>query len=249
MSEQEKTVITQQYMDGFQCIGDRCENNCCHGWNVDLDKNSYVWMKKKFQNAPKELKRFKQFVKVKDKNNKRFHASILIKADQSCPYLEDNGLCEIHKRFGETRLSHVCRSYPRRFYHDHGQIELSGSLSCPEVARRALLNKDATALTSIPFARIQKLTDFYDQWANLDSEHYTLHREPIRQIMMLIAAAEGYSIEERLNLIIHFASNLDPFIYKGCPAFPDQKLQEALLFDSCTVFGTCATARHVARPS
>ena len=29
------------YYSGFRCIADKCKNNCCIGWEIDIDKESY----------------------------------------------------------------------------------------------------------------------------------------------------------------------------------------------------------------
>ena len=36
-----QTRLTPRYYQQFQCIGDRCENNCCQGWSISIDKASY----------------------------------------------------------------------------------------------------------------------------------------------------------------------------------------------------------------
>ena len=35
------TLVTPRYYQDFQCIGDKCEDNCCHGWTISIDKKTY----------------------------------------------------------------------------------------------------------------------------------------------------------------------------------------------------------------
>jgi lysine-N-methylase len=52
----------------------------------------------------------------------------------------DNGLCSIQAELGESYLSPTCATYPRNINEVNGQQEASAVLSCPEVARLAILN-------------------------------------------------------------------------------------------------------------
>ena len=59
-----------------------------------------------------------------------------------CPFLDTDGLCEIHKQLGEAATSLTCREHPR-FTEDYGPFrEITLSASCPE-ANRLLLASDA----------------------------------------------------------------------------------------------------------
>ena len=35
------TEFIPEYYRQFQCIGGACEDTCCQGWTVDVDKTSY----------------------------------------------------------------------------------------------------------------------------------------------------------------------------------------------------------------
>ncbi len=36
-----KRVKAMSYIKSFNCIGGRCPDNCCIGWDVDIDKKTY----------------------------------------------------------------------------------------------------------------------------------------------------------------------------------------------------------------
>ena len=48
----EKPVILDHlrphYAKNFHCIGTRCQDNCCRGWNVFIDKSTY----QRYQSLP-----------------------------------------------------------------------------------------------------------------------------------------------------------------------------------------------------
>ena len=36
-----RTILQPQYVAKFQCIGPACEDSCCIGWRVQIDKDTY----------------------------------------------------------------------------------------------------------------------------------------------------------------------------------------------------------------
>ena len=34
-------VIVPEYYKEFKCIASKCKNNCCIGWEIDIDKDTY----------------------------------------------------------------------------------------------------------------------------------------------------------------------------------------------------------------
>lgn len=111
--------------DSFKCIADKCRFTCCSGWDINIDINTYEkWNKEnnKFNNMLNKL----NFV---DENN------IIVnkKISDSCPFLDDTGLCNIVKNNGDEYLSLTCKTFPRIENLFDGIKELTLSCSCPEV--------------------------------------------------------------------------------------------------------------------
>lgn len=135
-------VLIPTYMKSFSCIGSACEDSCCVGWRVTLDKDTY----NKYKNVKhpvlttklnKSMKRNKQSG-AKDNT----YASFIMDDRGRCPMLEENGLCGIQAALGEDMLSRTCSTYPRVINKVGSSFEISAKLSCPEVARLALLNPE-----------------------------------------------------------------------------------------------------------
>jgi lysine-N-methylase len=59
------------------------------------------------------------------------------RADGSCVFLDGNGLCKIHARFGEAAKPLACRVYPYAFHPAGDQIVVSLRFSCPSVVASA----------------------------------------------------------------------------------------------------------------
>lgn len=123
----------------FKCIGDKCEDNCCHGWRVTIDKKTY----KAYKNVKdKQVSKYisSNIVLNNDPTTKFDYSFIRNNQDGKCPFLNEQGLCYIHGNLGEKYLSNTCSTYPR-FYNLVGDImEHSLYVSCPEVVRILLFD-------------------------------------------------------------------------------------------------------------
>ncbi len=138
-----------KYLESFKCIGGACEDNCCIGWDVDIDQASY----KKYQKIKEATLSpiIKRYV-YQNPNCFRLeidYGKVELKADKRCPFLNASDLCEIHARLGESMLSNVCQLFPRIINRINGQYELSATPSCPEVARKLLFSEDALLVQEI----------------------------------------------------------------------------------------------------
>lgn len=116
---------TPDYFDEFKCSADRCQDTCCAGWQIVIDKETlekykklkgdYIW--KVMTCVDWETGTFRQ------DNAKR------------CAFLNEQNLCELYKNAGEESLCKTCRDYPRHIEEFEGVREITLSISCPEVAR------------------------------------------------------------------------------------------------------------------
>ena len=123
--------------ESFQCIAEACEDTCCEGWGISVDKATF----EKYQGQPDgDLGvKLQQLVRIQNPNNDLAYASIQL-TDGRCPFFEDS-LCSIQKQLGKDYLGHACASYPRILNTFDGQPERSLDLSCPEAARLVLLDR------------------------------------------------------------------------------------------------------------
>ncbi len=143
-----------EYFGDFKCIGGDCKFTCCAGWRIDWSEEEI----NKVKNAPgcsEELRALVEssFSPFEDKK------SYLVKLGDSkrCPFLTEESLCRIQKELGAEYLSHTCSSYPRKYCQildprtgEPIYFNRSCALSCPEVARRLVLDKKAMNLINVP---------------------------------------------------------------------------------------------------
>ncbi|PKU53610.1 MULTISPECIES: flagellin lysine-N-methylase [Lysinibacillus] len=136
-----RPILVPEYIQDFSCIGSACEDTCCAGWNITVEKKTYQTYRKVRQPemAEKLLKYVKRNRKGHDDSN---YAKFILDDNKNCHMMLEDGLCSIHKELGEEFLCNTCAVYPRFLTSVGNVTEKSLTLSCPEAARIVLLRKD-----------------------------------------------------------------------------------------------------------
>lgn len=137
----QRKLLIPQYMNDFKCIGSKCEDTCCVGWGVNIDKKTYQnYRSCNNQNLKNSLK--ESVKRNRSDSSQHSYAKIKLNKDKSCPFLDDKKLCSIQCSLGEEYLSLTCTTYPRVSNKINNALEKSATMSCPEAARFALLNPE-----------------------------------------------------------------------------------------------------------
>lgn len=131
--------LIPQYVKDFACIGGACEDTCCAGWKVTVDKKSYQLYKKVKEPNLKELLA-KNISRERANPSEWSYAKIKMDDENNCTFLTEDGWCRIHSELGEEALCHTCKVYPRMAKQFTDRAEMSLTPSCPEAARKMLLN-------------------------------------------------------------------------------------------------------------
>ena len=130
-------LLQPRYADSFRCVGPDCEDSCCQGLGVYVDKAAY----KKYRATPSLRGLASQHIAINTDSPDNFkHARIKFKSDNVCPFLDSDKLCIIQKEHGADFLSKTCSRYPRALARFDGSMQKALYLSCPEAARLVLLN-------------------------------------------------------------------------------------------------------------
>jgi len=135
-------LIQPHFGTQFHCLGDACPEDCCTGWTVSVDQASFESYKK--SQHVKLKTRFQSMVHIGQEGSSKQAFGIIAKdpSTNACCFLEDR-LCAIQKTQGSDKLSHTCFTFPRSHRKIDQFTEQAFTLSCPEVARLALLKKNA----------------------------------------------------------------------------------------------------------
>lgn len=207
MVKEQKQTLIPQYMNQFSCIGSKCEDTCCNGWTVNIDKNTYKKYKKLGQH---ELRNeIESSVKRNKKNSSEGHYAEFILNNKGCPLQSEEGWCRIHSELGENYLSDTCAIYPRMFNEVDNIVEMGGTLSCPEITRLALFNQKGIEFDIVHLE--DKSRGFGKHNINTNNENYKLFWE-IRSFTIFILQDRRYGIEDRLINLGMWISKLNEII-------------------------------------
>ena len=128
------------FYDDFVCIASECTDNCCIGWEIDIDPASM----KRFSCACGEFgDRLRSAIhKGEDGVN-----TFAFGEGERCALLREDGLCELILNMGEDSLCDICALHPRFFGWYNGLKEGGLGLCCEEVCR--LMFSDSAPLTFV----------------------------------------------------------------------------------------------------
>ncbi len=209
MSQRVYEVLMPTYLKQFSCIGPACEETCCKGWNIEVDKKTF----KSYRNCKvgtlcKDINL--HIKRNKHSTNDHNYASIKLK-DGTCPMLGEDMLCRIHKEMGEKQLSSTCYFYPKLFKQVDNRVEAVLSPSCPEVGRIMLFDSEPMAFVSeqvtferdVPFTYIVGGVGDFDP--ETDLKHYLWE---LRIFTISLLQDRRYTLDERMILLGYFINKL-----------------------------------------
>ncbi|AWX58586.1 lysine-N-methylase [Brevibacillus brevis] len=208
-------MLVPKYLEQFQCIGSSCEDTCCKGWSVPIDKSTYKKYKKvKDTQLAKKLDA--EITRNRSTPSDSHYASILLSGCQSCSMLSPEGLCEIQLKLGEDYLSTTCSAYPRVTNIINGSFEQSASMSCPEAARLALLNPEPMEFFQVPSKSREKYS--FQSQLNPDSltpDHIQFYFWDLRIFSIELIQNRQYTITDRILMLGLFYQNVQETIDNG----------------------------------
>lgn len=182
----------------FSCTGSQCEDSCCIGWRVHLDKKTYHYYK---QNQHKALRKlFELSVKRSETKGDDKHFGVISMSERGrCAFLDQDNLCLIHKNLGHQALSKVCATFPRRANQLGTQLEYSLSISCPEAARLILLNHQPMGFVQTDID--PSLDNISSLAGSLNNDAALMQLNDLRALIIGILQCRNLTIDARLILI------------------------------------------------
>ncbi|MGY0216845.1 flagellin lysine-N-methylase [Endozoicomonadaceae bacterium StTr2] len=195
MTASQQAVLYPKFYQDFSCIGPECEHHCCQNWLITIDRKTYKAYKKSKDLVLRDITENRM---SRPRNQTDGHyRRIDLKEDGSCPLQNKDGSCYIHSNHGPKMLSRTCQTYPRIVTRLVDRMEPTLTLSCPEAARKVLLDPSAMMFDAggvlsgnMPFTRVDEVPGQFDL---------------IRQTAFQAVLGEKESPDERLfNLGILF---------------------------------------------
>ena len=125
------------YYDSFTCTADKCTDNCCIGWEIDIDEYSDAV----YSSVEGEFGEF-----LNDHIDRNTDVPFFkLDKNERCSFLDENNLCRIITNMGEDYLCDICHMHPR-FCNYFGEFKTMGvGLCCEEAARIIIENDEITS--------------------------------------------------------------------------------------------------------
>ena len=197
--------------DAFRCIGAACEDTCCGGWGVTIDRQTY----EKYQSCsdPEMGPLLRQFMTIDAAKGTEHDFVRIGLTGNYCPFLAE-GLCSVQLKLGESYLSNTCASYPRVIAVIDGTEERVLHLSCPEAARLVLLNHG-------PIEWSERAVDgkaptlgalvLDSQRANRAGTPYPYFQE-VRELFLQVLQVKDYARWQRLEILGQLAEEFNAIL-------------------------------------
>ncbi len=146
--------LKPSFYNDFKCIADKCTDNCCIGWEIDIDDETL----RKYNSLETEFgKIIREKITVSDDGSNCFK----LYDNDRCPFLNDRNLCDIIINCGENGICDICTEHPR-FYNCYPDVtEIGLGLSCEETCR--LLIRRGFILTEQQTRDVVELTPSEEQ--------------------------------------------------------------------------------------
>lgn len=215
-AEEPQPNLTMRYMNRFSCIGPACEDTCCAGWRIDVDKAHYerLLMTATFSSRPL-ASRMRAAIRVVPPAKKKERERYMLKLHDNgdCVFLDEQGLCEVHKNFGIGALWDVCAFYPRKLKWIGKTLELSATGSCPEVARQLLCHEDGAELEAIDLSRLERHV-MQDGLDPRDTRPFFRAYLRLREFMLELFGDRTVTLDQKYFLMTWFSKRANEVLKK-----------------------------------
>ncbi len=181
--------IMPSYCASFRCSADKCSDNCCIGWEIDIDEKTAEFYSQAKGGFGERLRQ----------NITQGDCSSFILKGERCPFLNEKNLCDIIINLGEENLCQICSDHPR-YYEWFGEIKECGVGLCCEEAAKLILTAEKTlefTVSEIP----------YEEGDELDEGLFSLLYEA-REVIFSLLMNEGKDIKERVAKVLSFAEQV-----------------------------------------
>ncbi len=209
------------YYKKFHCIGSACTDNCCIGWEIDIDDKTDQY----YQNV---VGPFGDRLRSSIADGEEPH---FILKHERCPFLNKDNLCDIIITLGEDKLCNICTEHPRFYEWFDGLTEQGVGLCCEEASRLLFESEEPIAFET------------YETQENDDCGTYDVALFDAliqaRETAFLLVQNRDISIQKRIGLVLSFAQELQdciddgeiPAIYEVSKQYKDNGLIKKLLIE------------------
>ncbi len=217
-----KVGLSARYMTRFRCLASDCEATCCGGGAVPVEESTHRRLTVLANDDPAAGELLMRGIELTPEGPDFARLRFLPSGD--CSMLDGAGLCRIQSQFGHDALFDVCATYPRYVNEIDGEIELFGTLSCPEVARLVLLSEDGFEPEPLELEAAPR--KFRNRFHT--EQPYFKPFKLVRAALVRLLAEPGFSLSEKLLVLLWMADKLRGVLHTGCTEVPVADLRAVL---------------------
>ena len=184
-------LTAPDYYEKFKCIAEKCKNSCCIGWEIDIDPETLDFY---FNILGEWRKRFKKSISLEGET-----PHFITDEKGRCPFLNENGLCDIIAELGEDDLCQICYDHPRFYNCFSAREEMGLGLCCEAAADLILGNQNKFSLNVL---------EENDGEATATEDELSAFSE--RDTLFSIFQNRGLSISQRMEQVAKLYS-VSPF--------------------------------------
>ena len=119
--------LQPKYVGKFHCDGKICPANCCtRDWRILIDIETFEKYSR-IESTQHEITKHLE-------KNPEGEGFLIEQNEKGCPFMTEECLCSIQRKFGEEFLSQTCMSYPRQLCNFGEIIERTLTPTCPLAA-------------------------------------------------------------------------------------------------------------------
>ncbi len=176
--------------DNFKCIASKCSDNCCVGWEIDIDDDTLDYYNSIEGTFGEKLR---DNIFVGD------CSCFKMDSNDRCPFLNDKNLCEIIITLGEDKIPYICTHHPRFYEWLYDRCEMGIGICCPEAARM-LFESDEKIKINISCKNSKSISDIMSY---------------VRNTAFYILQNRELSIAERMIIFLNMCEEADTYLIRG----------------------------------
>lgn len=181
-------VLMTSIYEQFHCIADRCSCSCCDElWSIYIDDKSYE------QYQRMNLAHLDEYMELDETGMHK------IKKDSKgrCPYLSEDGLCNLVIQYGSDILCPTCEVFPRIVTKGNGEIEKTVSNGCPAVLQ--LLYDTPNPLTFVQTETSERVSGKWENSEMLECRNLLIDLLQISELPLWVRMYLGYSFACKID--------------------------------------------------
>lgn len=220
------------FYDEFSCTGPACTDNCCHTWQIEIDKAHYL--RYRGEKDPTFTALCAQTVHKKKKDaSEAAYARLSLDEHGRCGFQDRDGGCAIYRLLGPDALSRICTLYPRRKAEFiSNSWELSLSMSCEEAVRIGVLKPSRVEFEKTELAMPEDdplwLTQSAGIGRNGQCTEPPKYGQALRGACVRLMQCRRYTVAERILAITLMGKRIDRLILVGGESHVPIELEQFL---------------------